>query len=501
MIKKLKIDSVFSNKMVLQREKVITIYGQAEEDTIVNVKFCGQNKKVKAENGLWKVNLDPLKPGGPFEMVISSLNEEIILKDILVGDVFLAAGQSNMEFMLKDSLNGEKVIENTDYKFLRYYDVPRIEYEDKNIKIPSLEPGKWVSFNKENCSTFSAVAYYFAVKLYENLKIPIGIIGCNKGGTSASCWMDEEYLKKDEDIKRVYLDAFYDDIKDLTIEKQDERTRKYEKIIEDYNKKVLDYQKKYPERSRSRLKQDLGHTPWPPPNNIKSFLRPSGLYNTMFKKITDYKIKAVLWYQGEEDTKYCSLYERLLKLLIENWRRDFKDEKMPFICVQLPFYKDDKPEGSWPIVRDAQREVSRKEDNVYLTVSTDCGEKCNIHPVEKETVGLRLALCAEEKLYKEKIKGTSPFYKDYEIKENKIYIHFTSNKLFTKSNEKIKGFEISRDGENFFKIEAYIVNGEVVINLKGNEKYKELRYGWANYTEVNLYGENNLPVCPFRIKF
>lgn len=493
----LKLDSIFTDGLVFQRGKVLEVYGRAKEGTKVTVEICGQTVSTISNLEGWKVNLSPLKFGGPFSMTVYTNKEEVVVKDILVGDVYIAAGQSNMEFMLKDSLGGEEEIKKANYSQIRFFNVPRIEYEDENVTIPKLEEGKWLSCNFENIKEVSAVAYYFAKNIQRDINIPIGIIGCNKGGTSASCWVSEEYLAKDKGVKEYYLDTYFNEIKNLTMEMENSNIKEYENILTDYNKKVSEYITKYPERSRERLKKDVGHTPWPPPIGRKSFLRPCGLYNTMLKKISGVKAKAVLWYQGEEDTKKAELYEVLLKLLIENWREIFKDEKLPFICVQLPSYNDDKEGHNWPVLREAQLNVSKSVENVELIVAIDCGEEFNIHPVAKATIGERVALMAKEWIYKKDVNGHSPIFKAAEVNGEEIIIYFENSEELSIKGEKIRGLQVSEDGREFIIPEAYIKDENIVIKDSKKIPYRYIRYGWANYTDANIYNKSGLAVCPF----
>lgn len=497
MSEKLKLNSIFGNGMVLQRDTNLNIFGEANDGDVITIEFNDKKLSTVVKNSRWNIELGSFKSGGPYKMKISNGFKEIVIADILIGDVYIAGGQSNMEFTLKESLDGYLEIKKSNYLNIRYYNVPRIEYEDEKTRIPNLDDGKWEVCTPKSSKDFSAIAYYFAKEINKDMDIPIGIIGCNKGGTSASCWMSEEYLSKNKEIKEVYLDKYLNEIKELTLEEENKNLNIYEEILSDYNKKVLEYSRKYPERSRKQLKKDLGYTPWPPPIGRKSFLRPCGLYETMLKKIVGFKVKAALWYQGEEDTQYAYLYEDLLSLLIENWRKILEIKNMPFICVQLPGFND-IAEKNWPLLRVAQLNVSEKMDNVEIVISIDCGEEFNVHPVEKETIGKRIALIVKEKIYGMDIEGHSPKLIKSEVSDKNIVISFESN-VITKDHNKVFGVEASIDGEKYFKIDACVENEKIIISNNKDVKYKCIRYGWANYPIVNLYGINGLPVSPFKI--
>lgn len=495
-----KVASVFSDNMVLQREGKIHIWGEAEENDKIEIEFCGQHKEAIAKDGIWKITLDSLNAGGPFNMFIKNKSNEITLKDILIGDVFVAAGQSNMEFKLKDSTIEKEEILSSNYPNIRLYTVPQIEYEDENKRIPDLEEGKWQVCSSETVEEFSAVGYYFAKKLHENLNVPIGIISCNKGGTSASCWMDEEYLLRDAEIKKSYIDEYLKAVNGLSEEEEDKRTNEYMRVLEEYSEKLDEYKRKNPGISLSKLKSDIGHTPWPPPLGRKSYLRPCGLYKTMLKKIVPYGVKAIIWYQGEEDTKYSELYKKLFSLLIENWRREWHNNNLPFIFVQLPGY-DDEIINSWAVLREAQLSVMKETNNCDMIVTIDCGEEHNLHPVNKKPVGERLALLARDVIYNENLNGYSPIYKSMKLKDDKITISFNyagKQELVIKDGDTLNGFEVRGSDNKFIKVKGKILNkSSVIIDCKGINEPRIVRYAWANYAEINLYNKNGLPASPF----
>ena len=497
------IDEVITDNMVLQRNEATIISGNAVSSIEVELDFCGQHKKVRSNNGRWEISLEPMKAGGPYTMMVKTKDIEKTIDNILIGDVYIAAGQSNIQFMLKESLGGDEEIERSDYPYIRYYDVPKIEYEDEKETIPNLDKGQWTICNPNNSKEYSAIAYYFAKSIYKNTNIPIGIIGCNSGGTSIACWMDHEYLVRNENIKEVYWDKYNSVIFNLTDEEENKRNKEYEKRFNEYQKRLEEYTKENPNMTLGEVKKQVGHTPWPPPIGRKAFLRPCGLYNTMFKKINKFKVRAVLWYQGEEDTQNSGLYKELLELLIENWRRDLVNNNLPFIIVQLPSYEDDKPNKDWAVVRNAQLLVAKNDESSDIVISFDCGERYNIHPINKKDVGERIALLVREKFYNENVNGHSPIYKEIKVDKEKIIISFDNvkeNELIVKDGGELEGFRISEDGEKFIGAVAEIKCNKVIIKNDFGNKLKIVRYAWFNYGNVNLYGVNGLPASPFQIE-
>ena len=496
---KFRLAPVFSDNMILQRNVEVVIWGDAEENSVIKGEICGNIAECEAENGNFKLIFNELEMGGPFELKVSSGDENIVVKNILIGDVWVAGGQSNMEYFLKDSIGGQEEILNSNYPEIRYYNVPRIEYEDGEKKIPEIDDEGWKVSSPETSEYFSAVAYHFAKNIYQNLKIPIGIIGCNKGGTSASCWMSREYLKEDEELKKEYLDDYNEVIENRTGEEEDRLTKEFYKSQEEYTKKEEKYKKQYPDRTLLQLHEDIGHIPWPPPIGRKSYLRPCGLYDTMLKKITSYKIKGVIWYQGEEDSAKPKLYKKLFSNLIKNWRADFNNSELPFLFVQLPMFNDGKLD-SWQIIRDAQLYTFKNIDHTSMIVSVDCGDKEDVHPKDKKPIGERLALVAREDVYNENIQGHSPIYKGFEIVGEKIIISFDyvkSGDLLLQDEANPKGFEVCGKDEKFYDARAQIAEDKICVWSEKVKKPVAARYGWSNYMEVDLFNKQGLPASPF----
>lgn len=495
----LKLANVFSDNMVFQREAEVVIWGEAEKNSTVKGRLCGKTSECEVINGKFRLTFCGLQVGGPFQLEVSSENQSIILKNILVGDVWVAGGQSNMQLRLKDSANGQEYIKESNYPEIRYYEVPEIEYEDDKIRIPNLVDKGWQASSKDTSENFSAVAYHFAKNLYKNLKIPIGIIDCNKGATSASCWISEEYLVKNENVKIAYLDEYKKSIKNLTQEKEDEQIKELHESQKVYAEKEQEYKKKYPEKTLDELQHDIGYAPWEPPIGRKSYLRPCGVYKTMLCKITPYTVKGVIWYQGEQDSPKSKLYKSLFKSVIENWRSDFENENLPFVFVQLPMFNDGNID-TWQIIRDAQLYILKTIKNTSMVVTVDCGEKENVHPKDKKLVGERLALVVREDIYKENIKGHSPIYSGYEKQGDKIAISFDyagAGELIVQGGGALEGFEIGSKQGKYYEANAEIVGAKVLVYSEKVKEPTSVRYGWKNYAEINLFNKYGLPASPF----
>lgn len=486
--------AIFSDHMVLQRDKPIKVWGTASEECQISVEFCGQRRTAQAVQGKWGVILDPRPAGGPFEMKVVGSGTEIRLTDIMVGEVWLAGGQSNMEMMIQNTVHWNEAKSMPDYGVIRYYDAPRVAYDGEKY-----EERVWQVTNTENVGDFSAVAYYFAIGIYNHLKVPVGIINCNWGGTSASCWMSEEYLLADDEI-RVYYDEYQKLIAD-----QDPAVYEYE--YERYSNQVREYAEE-----KAKISIDPRNTedylaavnaiiyPWPPPMGPKCFLRPCGLYHTMIRKIVPYSIRGTIWYQGETDAARPLLYGKLFSHLIRNWREDWQDPEMPFLFVQLPGYAVDNPEGEeWALLREQQFLVSRSVHNTGIVVSYDCGAKDNLHPTLKKPIGERLALLARNKIYGEALESSGPVFARKEINGNRMAIYFDhAGQGLTARGGPLQGFQISGPDGIFRNATAEIKGNTVEVYHEDLADPRDARYLWANYAEGNLYNKNGLPASPFR---
>lgn len=488
------LDSIFTDHMVLQRNKPIRIYGTEYNKDVVDVFLGNQKRSVKVSNGKWIAEFEPLSQGGPFEIKIDNGLSVEKIQDVVIGDVFLAAGQSNMEFLLKNTDYYHVELESSIPEF-RYFYVNPVEYTKGKEEFPKFEKSEWQISSAETIGEISAIAYYFAKQITRHSTVPVGIVGCHKGGTSASCWIDEMTIQSERSIKEAYYDAYWNDIQYQTETEEDKARETYFRKYNDYQDKVADYLKKHPDHSIGQMKQAIGHTPWPGPKGEKDYGRPCGLYHTMFEKIKSFTFCSVIWYQGEEDTKLPLLYEDLLKLVINSWRNEFHDVILPFYVIQLPDYNDDKSKDNWAIVRQAQEDISKALKNVHLVCSLGCGEEHNIHPTDKSVLGKRIGDLILETYYGLKNEGTSPMAVKTVYTNERLEIEianlYDQNLVYT-GREKI---EISNDGVNYQEIEAFISGSTIYANVLN--KPLLVRYAWKNYPKVGFERKDGKPLFPF----
>lgn len=478
----MKLDYPFSNHMVLQHGKTINITGLSNSDNLI-IKFLKKEYNCIVENGKWNLELFLEDIGGPYSMTFIEDGNEIVLDDLYVGDVFLAAGQSNMEYKVKQ-LQAKDDIKVTG-KVICYLNVPQNYYEDDNEVYPGIKETGWNRISTSNIQELSAIAYYFVY--YLNSDIPVGIISNNKGGTSASCWISEQSLNGDSDLKKIYYDSYYNDIKDISMAKQKESYLNYVKRFDHYQIDYQNYALNHPNLKPEDIKDIIGHTPWPPAKSYLDFLRPCGLYQTMFLKTVNYPVCAILWYQGEEDAIHASSYEKLLKLVIKNWR-DTYNEDLPFYIVQLPEYNA-PIKNSFSKIRLAQQKVVVETDNTYLIVALKTGNPRNIHPENKKDVGYRLAMSVKKYHYKENV-VLFPELINSIVHDKYIELIF---------DQQLNEGTIMIDtcvGDNHQKSEAIIKANKVVIKNNNIDKVLYALDDVPNNFIENIYG---LPSKPFEL--
>ncbi|BBH22103.1 9-O-acetylesterase [Paenibacillus baekrokdamisoli] len=481
-----RVNAVFSDHMVLQREATIPVWGTGLDGMVVKLQFHGKQTEAVVANGCWRADLPAEKAGGPYELIIEAGNQLIVFRDVLIGDVWLAGGQSNMQWSLAQTDHAQAEIVDSHIPDFRFYDVPRVSYEDGIVHSPS-----WKVCTPEHAGAFSAVAYYFAKGIITELGIPIGIIGCNWGGTSIACWVSEQVLTHDDDL-RIYADEYNEQIENFDWDVFAAKEAHYKEQIAEYDRRF----------AAGLREKELGDFP-AAPMNPHYFLRPFGLYSTMLLTVVPFALKGVLFYQGESDAHRPLIYDKLLTAMISHWRTIWHHSMLPFLFVQLPaFGNGGNANGKeWPLLRESQLIVTEQVPYTGMVVALDCGDLEDIHPTNKKPVGERLALLALERVYEQPVESSGPVYKDYLIDHNKIILHFdhTGNGLEARGNQLI-GFEIADETNEYVSAQAVIEGATVEVWSDQIVNPLAVRYGWANYTEANLVNSFGLPAGPFRTK-
>lgn len=543
MIKEFSVFSIFQSGMVLQQKKPIVIWGTAPASSAVTVQLLQDTPKgticlhtaaaCAGSQDSWRCKLPAHPAGEHFSLIIScdkSKQQPIILEQISIGEVWLACGQSNMEFFLRYDKDWENIQRYPQNPKIHMYNVPQLAFKGQQKDTTGW--GTWLMEGDKGFETFSAPGYSFARNIQPHIQVPIGIIGCNWGGTTASAWLDETCLEKEP--LNIYLKEYEQALKEYTTEELEQISLKSwefevsEKHGEDFTPLMYGRSAKWQQQYMKEHASDpvIPMGPW-------SINRPGGLYHQMLEPLIPFAFQGVLWYQGESDAYHADLYDQLLTALITCWRQKW-DASFPFLFVQLaPFGRWLQCDSSnYCKVREKQALVSKTVPNTGMVSVMDIGSYYDIHPKAKMEVGRRLALLARGMVYGETLLCQSPELISAHAEaampsaEQSVKITLTFNNcqqlsvsrlastpLDTPSLEErdrtvpytqqlcaheIKGFCLMQDNR-----EATISS----LSVKGNQVilYAELKPGipctvslaWADYAVVNLVNEAGLPIKPF----
>ena len=497
--------AVFSDHMVLQRRKPVPVWGTGDAGASVHITLGTQHHDaVIAADGSWQVWLEEQEAGGPYSLTVESGGVRLTCEDVMLGEVWLAGGQSNMELALKDSRNGKREVAQSGGKNVRFYNLPKRAVLDEEQARMEAESG-WQVCSPQTSGEMSAVAYYFACQIAESQKVTVGVIDCYWGGTSISCWMSRSQLEKTKAGQR-YLDDYAALVGDKTDEDYQREMDAYNAEYEAWCSRVDAQKALNPRVTWEVLNEVCGLCPWPQPAGNQSPFRPAGLYETMLRRVCPYGIRGFLYYQGEEDSNvYFRTYAEMMELLIDQWRTDWAEDSLPFLFVQLPMYVSKEAYQAhaddlhWPYVRDEQMKISRTVANTGLAVLTDCGEFDNIHPLDKETVGFRLALQARQKVYGEPILADGPQKRTVRREGSEVVVTFdhTAGRLVIQGDT-LEGFQLAgRDGV-YYPARGSVRLDTVRLRCDQVPEPESVRYAWFNYGPANLYNAAGLAAAPFR---
>jgi len=455
-IAEISLPRIFGSNMVLQRNVPIPVWGWALPGEPVTIRFINQTARVVTpRSGKWKIELKPEKAGGPYLMKFYGANE-ITLDNVLVGDVWVCSGQSNMEWPMRLTNDAPKQIsESQGFPMIRQFKVQDMIADRPAADFPG---GQWDVNDSTKSGNFTAVGYYFARIIQEIEHIPIGLINASWGGTNIETWISKDAFESSPEYKGLFTKTF-----------------------SEYKKTV------------------------PDSTSISPNEYPSLLFNAMINPILPYKITGVLWYQGESNASRAFQYRTAFPLLINNWRAKWKQGDFPFYFVQLSSFinKEDKINkvSSWAELREAQATALRLP-NTGMAVSIDLGDPKDIHPRKKAEVGRRLAAIALNKVYEKRNTFSGPVYKSHVIEGCRVIISFTNvdSGLITKDKyDYLKGFEVAGQDQLFHLAKAQIQGNKVIVFNDSVASPVAVRYGWADDdSEASLFNFRDFPAVPFR---
>lgn len=493
-----RIPSVFSDRMVLRRNVNITVFGDGKDGETVTVEFDGAAATARVKDGKWAAILPPHTEGEGFEMLVRCGDYEKRFCDIAVGEVWFAGGQSNMEYELQNCTTGSQHLKNDKDVKVRYYYTQKNPFIDEKFLKDEANTG-WAKFGDEYTGAWSAVGYIFAKELSEKLGCVVGVIGCNWGGTKACHWMSRESLSADADM-RYDLDLYDKAIEGKTEAELDKIYQEYVDYHTAWEKKSAEYYSTVKNPTWDGCLEYCGENRYPGPLAPRNPFHATALFDSMVMRICPYTISGFIYYQGESDDNRPEYYYKMLRGLITLWRDCWGDDELPFLIVQLPMhrYSGDEDRKNWCLIREAQEKAYKTVKNTGLAVILDCGEWNEIHPKNKEQVGHRLALQAMALAYGgDKYSACAPLYKSHIAENGGILITFDNAKGFKLMGEKC-GFEIAGIDGDYKTADFEIKENKILVYSNEVENPVNVRYQWTNYGEVTLFGDNGLPVAPFR---
>jgi sialate O-acetylesterase len=483
-----KLPALIGDNMVLQQGRQAAIWGTADAGEQVTVTLGNQKQSATADaNGQWKVQLGPLTKGGPFEMTIAAKNT-VTIHNVLVGEVWVCSGQSNMEMPVglnsqgwsAGVLNFEEEIARANYPMLRLFMVKKVVAGKPQTDVQ----GQWVAASPATVGNFSAAGYFFGRDLFKAINSPVGMIESSWGGTEAEAWTDDATLEADPELK-VVADSWR------------QRIAEFPHVLEQYQQKLGDWEKLAEQaEANGQLAVPMPDAPKDPRSHP---WRDSGLWNAMMAPLTPYAIEGAIWYQGESNAEFAYQYRKVFSTMIQQWRNSWGEGDFPFLFVQLAnFVPGGQSADSWAVLRESQ-EKTLALPKTGMAVAVDIGESHNIHPRNKQEVGRRLALAAEGIAYGRKVEYMGPSFKSFHVDGGTLRVRFTHvDAGLVVRGPHLVGFEIAGQDQQFFPAEAKVEGTEVVLTSSRVPNPVAARYAWANDPKCNLYNSVGLPAPPFR---
>ncbi|RMD77369.1 MAG: sialate O-acetylesterase, partial [Lentisphaerae bacterium] len=474
-----RLPAIFSNYMVLQRNARVKIWGWAKagEKITINASWQKQATAVAGDQGQWMAELETPAGGGPYQVEIKGETNSVVLDDVLIGEVWLCSGQSNMAFTVRGAKNAAEEIQKAYYPQIRHFAVARH---------PARSPqedckGTWTVCSPKTVSGYTAVGYFFARELYEKLKIPVGLIHSSWGGTPIRSWTPLEAQQDDPVIKEIKKKM---DEAGAKYDEQKAKTR-YEQLLKQWKEKVKIAREK---------KQKLPRRPRPPMNPLLSQRYPGNLFNGMIAPLVPYTIRGALWYQGEANAHSLSdawHYRVQLERLIKSWRNVWskkaqRQEDFYFYAVQLPNFRalqthPVEEEDTWPVLRESIQVATTKVPRAGMVVTIDVGEAKNIHPKDKQTVGYRLACRALAEVYGRQGEYFGPLFRQAKIEGDKVILDFDhTGRGLVFRGDATKAFAIAGNDRKFVWAEAKIDGQRIIVHSPQVKEPAAVRYAWAN---------------------
>ena len=476
-----KVPTLLADHMVIQREQPVHVWGKADPGEVVSASFRGETKASAADAlGQFSFYLSPGAAGGPFDLTIRGANE-IVLQDVLVGDVWVAAGQSNMEWPVQWAAQPETEIAAARHPRIRLF---HAMHRVSEFPFDDLWGKSWTPCGPESVADFSAVGYHFGRFLEERLDVPIGLIQIAWGGTPIESWTSYGAMAADAALMPALAE--------------------WAKMMRNHPAALLRYQQECRKWEAAAALAKAARKPFTEPAPVKPVgpegpWKPGAIFNAMVTPAAAYPIRGVIWYQGESNTsaERAPLYGRLFRTMIDDWRRAWNQGDFPFLFVQLAGFTA-APDSQWPELREAQRRALSAA-NTGMAVTADLGERDSIHPKNKTEVGRRLSLVARALVYGEQLVYSGPLFRRTTREGGVLRLWFdhTGAGLVARGGA-LRGFEIAGADRRWMPAAARIAGNTVVVSSPSAPAPLYVRYGWADFPDCTLYNVEGLPAAPFR---
>lgn len=470
-LSEVKVPSLYADHMVIQRDQPVIVRGSADAGEAVSVTFRGATRKTVTDPyGLWEVALPVGAAGGPFTLQIQGTNT-LSFSDILVGDIWVASGQSNMEFPTSKVVHAAEEIKTANRPDIRLFHVDK---KASQYALEDVTAQPWVACTPETIVDFSAVAFVFAKHIQDDQRVPIGLIEADWGGTPAEAWTSVRAISADAGLMPAF--SVWAGMTDA----------------QSHSIRALEYENRQKAEAKAAGKPEPKFA-WHP--DIRSYA-PGELWNAMIAPLTHFPIRGVIWYQGETNSGpgRVNIYASLFRTMIRDWRASWGVGDFPFLLVQLSSFNS--PGEDWPSAREAQRRTLVLR-NTAMAVTIDIGNPDDVHPTNKQDVGARLALAARAVAYGENIEYSGPMYRTVTPDPDGIRVWFDHSKGMVAKGGGLKGFEIAGADKKYVPAAARIDDGTVVVSRSGIAYPVYVRYAWASVPDANLFNAAGLPASPF----
>jgi sialate O-acetylesterase len=469
---------VLASHMVIQRDLPVHVWGWANAGEAVIVSFRGETRTTQANDlGQWSLYLTPGAAGGPFELTVKGSNS-LTLEDVLVGDVWVASGQSNMEFQMRRAATAATDLPKASNARIRLMIVTRraVDFSQTDVnQDPTGNGTTWSASTPETAKDFSAVAWYFAREIEEREHVPIGVIDSTWGGTVAEAWTSLTALGEDPGLAPVFTARGHMAEREASALLQEPVRQRQQAEAKAQGRPELKF-------------------PWHP---LFDMWGPAMLYNGMIAPLTPFPIRGVIWYQGESNSvlERAPTYERLFRTLIEDWRQQWKIGDFPFLYVQMANFKS-TPAEVWAPIREAQRKTLELR-NTGMAVTIDVGNPDDVHPTDKVTVGHRLALAARAVSYDEQLEFSGPLFRQVTPEGNSLRVWFDHAAGLESRGGTLTDFEVAGADGQFTPAQARIDGNTLLLTSSTVPEPIAARYGWSNNPTCHLYNRAGLPASPF----